>query len=397
MSAQDPFIGQKFGDYVIQSLLGKGGMARVYKAVDPNLDRLAAIKVIDPGVADNPDYTRRFKREAQAIARLSHPNIVSIYQFGVAANGMYYMAMAFIEGADLAQVIRNHHKDGATLSNEAVLRIASQIGSALDYAHGQGVIHRDVKPGNIMVTAQGRAILTDFGLVRDLSIPTLGEIFGSPDYISPEQAVNSAKAVPQSDIYSLGVTLYEMLAGCLPFESDNPNELALMHIGATPPPLHQFQPNVSPAVEAVVMRCLAKRVEDRYQTGGELFNALRQAVKTATAEMPAAAASPLKESSITHDEQVIDGLHIEHYHEARGSRGVPLLFVHGAWGGSWIFSQYLPYLAAGGWDCYALNLRGHYKSPAAELTGMTLWDYARDVARIVRRLPSPPVLIGFGT
>ncbi|MHB8624843.1 MAG: serine/threonine-protein kinase [Aggregatilineales bacterium] len=281
MANQDPLIGQKFGDYIIQTLLGKGGMARVYRALDPNLDRTAAIKVIDPGVAGDPEYARRFKREAQAVAKLNHPNIVSIYQFGE-MHGIYYMAMAFIDGADLAHVIKQHRHDRAMVSYDAVLRVAGQIGAALDYAHSQGVIHRDVKPGNILVTAQGRAILTDFGLVRDIAIPTLGEIFGSPDYISPEQAVNSAKAVPQSDLYSLGVALYELLAGRLPFEHENPNEVALMHIGTPVPPLRQFNPSIPPGVETVIMKSIAKRVEARYQTGAELFNALRQAVKMST-------------------------------------------------------------------------------------------------------------------
>jgi len=281
VTSQDPLIGQKFGDYVIQSLLGKGGMARVYRALDPNLDRPAAIKVIDPGVAGDPEYARRFKREAQAIAKLTHQNIVRIYQFGE-SGGIYYMAMDFIDGADLAHVMQQRLRERALLSFDAVLRVASQIGSALDYAHGQGVIHRDVKPGNILVTAQGQAILTDFGLVRDMAIPTLGEIFGSPDYISPEQAVNSAKAVPQSDLYSLGVTLYQMLTGRLPFEHQNPNELALMHIGTPPPPLRKFNPDIPPAVEAVIMKSIAKPVDARYQSGADLFSALRQAVKSST-------------------------------------------------------------------------------------------------------------------
>ena len=275
----DPFIGQQFGDYVIETLLGKGGMARVYRAHDPNLDRIAAIKVIDPGVAHDPEYTRRFKREAQAVAKLSHPNIVGIYQFGT-VHGVYYMAMAFIDGVDVEWLIQDYRRERRQMSFDSLLRIVGQIASALDYAHGQGVIHRDVKPGNIMVTQQGRAFLTDFGLVRDMAIPTLGEIFGSPHYISPEQAVNSAKAVPQSDLYSLGVVIYEIVAGRLPFDNAHPNDIALMHIEQPPPSPQQFNPTLPPAVAQVVMKALAKKAAERYQTGAELFNALRQAVKT---------------------------------------------------------------------------------------------------------------------
>src|SRR5258708_3158809 len=275
----DPFIGQQVGDYVIQTLLGKGGMARVYRAHDPNLDRVAAIKVIDPGVADDPEYTRRFKREAQAVAKLSHPNIVSIYQFG-AIHGVYYMAKAFIDAVYVEWLIKDYRREKRQMSYDSLLPIVKNIASALDYAHGQGVIHRDVKPGNIMVTAQGRAYLTDFGLVRDMAIETRGEIFGSPHYISPEQAVNSAKAVPQSDLYSLGVVIYEIVAGRLPFDNAHPNDIALMHIEQTPPSPEQFNPTLPRAVAAVVMKALAKKVPERYQTGAQLFDALRQAVKT---------------------------------------------------------------------------------------------------------------------
>ncbi len=277
-SVQDPLIGRQFGDYVIQALLGKGGMARVYRALDPNLGRPAAIKIIDPGVASDPEYTRRFKREAQAVARLNHPNIVGIYQFGTAET-IYYMAMAFIDGVDLDWLIKDYRREGRFMSYDSLLKIVAQIGSALDYAHSQGIIHRDVKPGNIMLTTQGRAYLTDFGLVRDLAIPTLGEIFGSPHYISPEQAVSSAKAVPQSDLYSLGIIIYEIAAGRLPFDEGHPNDIALMHIAQPPPPPRQFNPALPPSIEAVILKSIEKHPSERYQSGAALFEALRLAVK----------------------------------------------------------------------------------------------------------------------
>ncbi len=277
----DPYIGHQFGDYVIEKLLGKGGMARVYRAVDPNLNRTAAIKVIDPAVASDPEYTRRFRREAQAVAKLSHPNIVGIYQFGV-ADEIPYMAMAFIDGVDMEWVIQDYRRENRWMSFDSLLRVVGQITSALDYAHSRGVIHRDVKPSNIMLTAEGRAYLTDFGLVRDLAIPTLGEIFGSPKYIAPEQAINSAKAVPQSDLYSLGVMIYEIVAGRLPFENDNPNELAMMHIEHAPPSPRRFNPALAPVIESVVLRALAKDPSARYESGAVLFNALRQAVRLST-------------------------------------------------------------------------------------------------------------------
>lgn len=276
--SSDPYIGQQLGDYIVQELLGKGGMARVYRAIDPNLNRTVAIKVIDPGVAEDPDYTLRFKREAQAVAKLSHPNIVSIFQFGLVGR-TYYMAMAFIDGFDLEQYINNLGQVNQVMPFADILKVIGQMASALDYAHGQGVIHRDVKASNIMINKQGRAFLTDFGLVRDMDIPTMGEIFGSPETISPEQAINSAYAVPNSDQYSLGVVTYQMLCGQLPFHGTHPNDIAMKHIEETPPSLHKLNPAIPPQLEAVVMRALRKNPEERYASVTEFFNAFRAAVK----------------------------------------------------------------------------------------------------------------------
>jgi serine/threonine protein kinase len=273
----DPLIGQQLGDYVVEAFLGQGGMARVYRAVDPNLNRTVALKVISPHVAQDPEYTRRFKREAQAVAKLSHPNIVSLYQFGLSGE-VYFMAMAFIDGVDLDWLINDYSGENRSMGYDGMLRIISQIASALDYAHSQGVIHRDIKPGNIMVNRQGRAFLTDFGLVRDLAVPTFGEIFGSPKYISPEQAINSATVVAQSDLYSLGVVMYELVTGRVPFSASHPNETAAMHIEENPPPPHLFNPSIPGAVEAVILRLLEKLPENRFQTGAEMVNALRLAV-----------------------------------------------------------------------------------------------------------------------
>lgn len=278
MGAGNLVAGQQLGDYVIEKLLGQGGMAQVYKAVDPNLNRVVAIKVINPGVAEDPDYTMRFKREAQAVAKLTHPNIVNVYQFGISGN-TYYMAMSFIDGVDVEWLIKDYLQENRILANADILKILTQIASALDYAHGQGVIHRDVKPSNILVNQQGRAYLTDFGLVRDMAIPTLGEIFGSPEYISPEQAINSAYAVPQSDLYSLGVVLFQMLTGRVPFGGEHSHAIAVRHIEEAPPSPRAFNEAVTAEIEDVVMRALEKKPEHRFQTGAEFIAALRQAVK----------------------------------------------------------------------------------------------------------------------
>lgn len=276
MTVFDPLIGKQLGDYQIVEILGRGGMARVYKGYDARLDRYAAVKVIDASLlaTENEDeYRQRFQREARAIAKLSHPNIVGIYQFGDYEN-LYYMAMVFIEGRDLGQLLKDRN---TTLNNEQILRIVRGVGSALDYAHANGVIHRDVKPSNIMVTADYRAILTDFGLALSVPEGSIGNTFGSAHYIAPEQAISSADAVPQSDLYALGVVLYQMLAGKVPFDDPSAMAVALKHLNENPPPLSRFNPKISSRVEAVVLRAIEKQPENRFSNGAAFTNALEAA------------------------------------------------------------------------------------------------------------------------
>ena len=280
MSIPDPFLGSQLGDYKIIDLLGRGGMARVYRGYDANLDRYAAVKVIDanPGSVENKEeYRQRFLREARAIARLRHPNIVGVYQFGEHET-FYYMAMVFIDGRDLGQIL----KEGQGLPPKQTLRIIHDIAGALDYAHAGGVIHRDVKPSNIMVTKQGQAILTDFGLALSVPEGTIGNTFGSVHYIAPEQAVSSASAVPQSDLYSLGVVLYQMLTGRVPFDDTSAMSVALMHLNDEPPPMRPFNPAVTPEVENVVRTALAKEPDDRFHNGESLVRALERALGVST-------------------------------------------------------------------------------------------------------------------
>ncbi|MEO1165809.1 MAG: serine/threonine-protein kinase [Chloroflexota bacterium] len=208
MQGTDPLIGQTIDGYDIQSLLGHGGMGRVYQALDITLNRYAALKVMSHPTHKAELYKKRFDREAQSIAKLKHPNIVAIYRFN-RTDDFSYMAMEFVDGADLRWVLRDYASNGELIDYKTLYDIINQIAKALDYAHKNGVIHRDIKPSNIMIARDGAAILTDFGLALDTNEGTLGEAFGSPHYIAPEQAVNSAKAVPQTDIYSLGVVLYE--------------------------------------------------------------------------------------------------------------------------------------------------------------------------------------------
>lgn len=280
MATADPLIGKRLGDYNIVDLLGRGGMARVYRGYDARLDRYAAVKVTETQFvpeADQTDYFKRFQSEARAIARLQHPNIVGIYQFGQ-AGGVYYMAMAFIEGRDLRGVLRNHSRNGTRMAYAEILRVVRDIGAALDYAHQHGVIHRDVKPSNIMVTPDGQAILTDFGLALHVPEGTIGNTFGSAHYIAPEQAISSAQAVPQSDIYSLGVVLYEMLTNHLPFDDPSAMVVAMKHLKEPPPAPSAVYPALPSALDAVVMKALAKEPADRYASGQEFAQALQAAL-----------------------------------------------------------------------------------------------------------------------
>jgi serine/threonine protein kinase len=279
MALDDPLIGKQLGDYTIQRLLGRGGMSRVYQGYDENLDRLAAVKVIsgDFVTTTEEEYTRRFQSEARAIARLRHPNIVGVYQFG-RTEGIYYMAQVFLEGKDLRSLLKEYADRNQRIPPDEVLRIIRDVGSALDYAHEQGVIHRDIKPSNIMLEKKtGRAILMDFGLALSVQEGTMGDTFGSAHYIAPEQAVSSAKSVPQSDLYSLGIVLYEMLAGRVPFDDPSVMSVALKHLNELPPPPTMYNPDLPPAVEAVIMRVLDKDPKRRHATGQELTEDLVRA------------------------------------------------------------------------------------------------------------------------
>jgi serine/threonine protein kinase len=280
----DSLIGKQLGDYQIRDLLGRGGMARVYTGYDARLDRLAAVKVInsDFSPADQAEYFERFQREARAIARLNHPNIVGVYQFGQYEES-YYMAMVFVEGRDLRQILREYSDRRELIPVKDVLNVVRGIGSALDYAHSRGVIHRDIKPSNIMLTREGnRAILTDFGLALSTSEGTRGETFGSAHYIAPEQAISSAKAVPQSDLYSLGICLYEMLTGQVPFDDPSAMTVALKHLQDPPPAPRSLNSKLSSAIEYVLLKSIDKDPARRYPSGAELIRALEGALENQT-------------------------------------------------------------------------------------------------------------------
>jgi serine/threonine protein kinase len=281
MSITDPLIGSQLGDYHIVDMLGRGGMARVYRGYDEKLDRYAAVKVIDAQLMNESEheYRQRFLREARAIAKLNHPNIVGVYQFGE-VDSLYYMAMAFVEGRDLGQILREYGQKGRLLAYRDILRIIRDIALALDHAHAGGVIHRDIKPSNIMVAVDGRAVLTDFGLALSLRDGSVGNTFGSAHYMAPEQAIASSSVVPQSDFYALGVVLYQMLVGRVPFDDPSAMAVALKHLNDVPRLPRQMIPSITPEIEAVTMRLLEKDPARRYKSGKALLRALERAFAT---------------------------------------------------------------------------------------------------------------------
>jgi serine/threonine protein kinase len=290
---KDALIGRQLANYRIEHLLGRGGMARVYYGTDVKLMRPVAIKVLDERLQANQAYAQRFVREAQTVAAWRHENVLQVY-YADETDGYYYFVTEYIDGADLGKMLDEYTRLGELIPHADVLRIGSAIASALDYAHKLGVIHRDVKPANVLVERRGRVVLGDFGLALDVQQGTLGEVLGTPHYISPEQARHSAEAVPASDLYSLGVILYEMLTGVVPFDDPSPTAVAIQHITLPPPPPREINPQLSEETERVLLKALSKKPQARYQSGMELMNALEKGLSaSAPNQEKAGTPSPL--------------------------------------------------------------------------------------------------------
>ncbi|HEY1275094.1 MAG TPA: Stk1 family PASTA domain-containing Ser/Thr kinase [Thermoleophilaceae bacterium] len=261
------------GRYRIVRRLGSGGMADVYCAEDTHLGREVALKVLHRRFAQDQEFVERFRREAKAAAGLQHPNVVGVYDRGE-HEGTYYIAMEHLQGRSLKQIVEQE----APLPQVQVIALGVQILRAAGFAHRHGVIHRDFKPHNVIVDDAGQAKVTDFGIARAgaSEMTETGSIMGTAQYLSPEQAQGHA-VTAASDLYSIGVMLYEMLAGRLPFEGESAVSVALKHLSEQPPPLSQFRPDVNPALESVVMAALAKDPARRWQSAEEFAAALEAA------------------------------------------------------------------------------------------------------------------------
>jgi serine/threonine-protein kinase len=267
VAVSDTLIGTLFdGRYQVVRKLGAGGMANVYLAEDQELGRRVAIKILNDRHANDEQFVERFRREAKNAAALSHPNIVSIYDRGE-AEGTYYIAMEYLDGRSLKELIVSRGPAPVTVAIE----YARQILSALRFAHRHGIVHRDIKPHNVLVDAEGRVKVTDFGIARAgaSQMTEAGSIVGTAQYLSPEQARGSAVDA-RSDLYSLGVVLYELLTGTVPFSGDTPVEIAMKHLSQTAEPPSKKRPDLPRDLDLVVMRALAKDPEDRYQSTEEM-------------------------------------------------------------------------------------------------------------------------------
>ncbi len=277
--------------YQLLERLGTGGMSDVFRARDLMLERSVAIKVLHETYSDDKAFQERFRQEARAAANLSHPNIVTVHDFGY-DQGQLFIVMEYVPGKDLKTILRQRGR----YSVEEAIPLIVQACAGIGYAHRAGLVHCDVKPHNMIVTPDGRLKVTDFGIARALSTITPDErvdvVWGSPQYFSPEQAVGEPPS-PASDVYSLGVVLYEVLTGALPFTAPSSEELARMHLEHDPIPPSEYIPDIPPALEQIVLKVLSKEPAARYRTADQLGRVLlRFGTQRETAPAPALSLTP---------------------------------------------------------------------------------------------------------
>lgn len=294
----DPLIGETLaGKYLVEELIKRGGMGAVYRGKHVLMDKRVAIKVLRPSLAVDDHVVARFSREAKAASRISHPHAVNVTDFGESENGVVFLVMEYLEG----QTLKEHIKSHGQMSLEQVAEIVRQVAGALDVAHEQGVVHRDLKTDNIMISQTNGiewAKVLDFGIAkiqqpegtRDIEITAANLVIGTPQYMSPEQCSQSGPIDARSDVYSLGIITYEMLAGRVPFTGESPTVIMMKQVQDEPPSILEARPDLPADVGEILSRALAKKPEDRFQSAGELSRALLDLA--AEIEVPVVAGAP---------------------------------------------------------------------------------------------------------
>ncbi|MBO0796539.1 MAG: serine/threonine protein kinase, partial [Ktedonobacteraceae bacterium] len=297
MQQQDELIGTSLGNYRVLAALGQGGMARVYKAYQENLDREVAIKVLPPWYAADRSFVERFHLEAKLVARLSHPNIVTVHDANE-QNGHLYIVMQLVDGGTLKHRFDAQIQQGRAMDPAEVVAIFSQVADALAYAHDAGIIHRDIKPVNVLMDRSNRPILSDFGIAKVLASTQMnlthpGAGVGTPEYMSPEQCQGGA-VDGRADIYALGVMLFEAMTGRPPFVGDNYPALAHSHIYEPPPRPTSINPAIHPVIEQVILRALMKNPLQRYLKANDMAEALKMALMNPASPYYAPPQSPVQ-------------------------------------------------------------------------------------------------------
>ena len=271
--------GQTLGKYRVLEALGRGGMAQVYRGYHPQLDRHVAIKLLRADLVEEGEFLERFRREAHAVSGLRHANIVQVFDFD-AQDEFYYMVMELLEGDTLRARLNEYRVRNERMPLDEVVHTLTDILSGMEYAHSEGVIHRDIKPANIMLTKKGQAVLTDFGIAQIMGstqVTASGAMMGTVNYMAPEQGLEG-RCDARTDIYSLGIVLYEMLTGYTPFDADTPLAILMKHLNDPLPLPGKLDPNLPPAFEHIVLKALAKDPEDRYQSAKEMLAAVQNMI-----------------------------------------------------------------------------------------------------------------------
>ncbi|MBK9050614.1 MAG: serine/threonine protein kinase [Chloroflexi bacterium] len=278
MNSKPSWIGYVLnGRYKIEEPLGQGGMSAVYRATDPNLRRTVAIKLIHSHLAADPEFVRRFEEEAAAVARLRHPNIIQVFDFNHDGN-TYYMVLEYLPGYTLLEKLERANQQGQLLSLAETRDIMIPLCEAVAYAHQQGMIHRDLKPANVMINPHGQPVLMDFGIAKIVggeSMTATGGVIGTVAYMSPEQ-IRGERPDHRADLYALGIILYQMVTGRLPFQGENTAATMMQHLNTPVPDVRQFNRNTPPVLVNIIQKALAKDVSQRFQSAEELVFALRQ-------------------------------------------------------------------------------------------------------------------------